>query len=140
MTKHSRILLVSIVVLFAVLLTACGGNAPAESWPGVTVDPSGQTAYVSYNTEIYQVNLSNGTEAWRYPQEPDNKLHFYAPPLLTDAGDLLLGGYNHVFYKIKRDGSQAPLTFNSATDRYVGQALLVGDTVLAPRPTQTCTP
>ena len=66
-------------------LSACaGGVTTATSWPGLTVDD--KYAYVAYNTQVYAVDLVNGTERWRYPAEPDNNVTFYADPTLSEDG------------------------------------------------------
>ena len=46
----------------------------ANSWPGVMIDAEQETIYVAYNTFIYALNLSNGSEKWRYPAKADNKM------------------------------------------------------------------
>jgi len=128
--KHHRFLLVLTVLAAAVLLSACG-SAPAESWPGVTLDAESQTAYVAHGTHLYQVNVTNGQEVWRFPTEA-GRTNFYAPPLHTDNGELLVGGYDHLFYSIKPGSEQPNWTFTGAADRYVGKPLVMGETVFAP--------
>lgn len=115
----------------SVLLSACSGQA-SESWPGITVGPDGQTVYVSYSSHVYQVNLANGSEIGRFPLEPKGKTTFYAPPAVTEDGNLLLGGYDFVFYSVKPGSEQANWIFDEAKDRYVGGALIEGDLVFAP--------
>jgi outer membrane protein assembly factor BamB len=47
--------------------------------------------YVSSGSFIYAVDVQNGREVWRYPAEADSKLLFYATPVLTEDGQLLIG-------------------------------------------------
>lgn len=84
------------------MLSACAGAAnTATSWPGLTVDD--QFAYVAYNTQVYAVDLSNGKEVWRFPDEPDNSVTFFADPELTDDGQLIVGGYDFNLYSLEPD-------------------------------------
>jgi outer membrane protein assembly factor BamB len=127
--KKSRITFLITLAFLAVLLTACSGAA-SESWPGVAVD--GDTVYLSYATQIYQLNLASGAEQWRFPAEADNKINYYAPVALSDDNQqLLVGSYNHVFYSIPSGGAQASWSFSEAEDRYIAKALVLGDQVFA---------
>ena len=97
--KHKHYLFILVFIGIAVTLSACaGGVTTATSWPGLTVDD--QYAYVAYNTQVYAVDLINGSERWRYPAEPDNKITFYADPSLSQDGQLIVGGYDFVLYSL----------------------------------------
>ena len=57
----------SISLLFAFLLTACGGGGepPPSSFPGMTID--GQSGYLANNSHVYKFDAATGVEKWRYP-------------------------------------------------------------------------
>lgn len=135
MTKKPRILFFALLLALSVLLSACSGQV-AESWPGITVvpegEPNGGTAFVAYTGQIYQVNLENGAEISRYPAEPDGKINFYAPPAVATDGNLLVGGYNFVFYKVQPGNGDPIWSFDDARDRYIAKPLAMGDLVYAP--------
>ena len=103
-----------------------------ESWPGLTYDAASDTIFVSYSTEVYQLNPATGAELWRYPKEPNSKTQFYAPPVVAENGDVLIGGYDHVFYSLKPGSDQPNWTFNGAKDRFIAGALVANDLVYAP--------
>jgi len=126
-------LLITIAILGG-LLTACTGAAgAATSWPGVLVDSNQEIAYVAYNTYIYAVNVSNGTEKWRYPEKADSKITFFAPASMTQDGQLLAASYDHKLYSLNPEGSTAPnWVFDGAQDRYIAGALTYGEDIFAP--------
>jgi hypothetical protein len=70
--KKSRITIFITLAFLGVFLAACSGT-PSESWPGVTVE--GDSAYLSYGTQIYQIGLVDGREKSRLPSEADNKIN-----------------------------------------------------------------
>ena len=87
--RHKKLLFLLAFIGIAVTLSACAGGATtATSWPGLTVDDN--YAYVAYNTQVYAVDLVNGSERWRYPAEPDNNITFYADPTLSQDGQLIV--------------------------------------------------
>jgi outer membrane protein assembly factor BamB len=130
--KKTRVTILLTIAFLAVLLTACTGGV-SESWPGVTVD--GDTVYLSYTTQIYQLNMANCTpagcvEQWRFPAEPNNKINYYAPVAASEDGSqLFVGSYNHVFYGIPSGGTEAKWSFAEAKDRYISKALVIGDQI-----------
>jgi outer membrane protein assembly factor BamB len=127
--KKTRVTILITLAFLALFLTACSGVAP-ESWPGVAVE--GETIYLSYATQIYQLNPTNGAEQWRFPAEADNKINYYAPVAVSEDGSqLFVGSYNHVFYGIPSGGAQSSWSFSEAKDRYIAKALVLGDLVYA---------
>ncbi|OGO36813.1 MAG: hypothetical protein A2W35_01935 [Chloroflexi bacterium RBG_16_57_11] len=126
--KKSRVTILIAFAFLSVFLAACTG-AVSESWPGVAVE--GDTVYLSYATQIYQLNVEDGVEQWRFPAEPDNKIQYYAPVAVSEEGQpqVLVGSYNHVFYSIPAEGAQTSWSFSEAEDRYIAKALVMGDLV-----------
>jgi outer membrane protein assembly factor BamB len=134
--NKSRTFLVSLFILIAVFLSSCSGGASvANSWPGLTVDPNGETAYLADNTQVYAINLSNGSEKWRYPQEADNKITFFAPPVLTPDGQLLVASYDHNLYSLNPENgqpNQGNWPFTGAKNLFIASPLVSEDKVFAP--------
>jgi outer membrane protein assembly factor BamB len=136
--KNSRLILL-FFTLFIVsgLLSACAGGAgTATSWPGFSVDPSQQVAYLADSQYVYAVDLTNGAEKWRFPTKGDAKVTFYAAPSLTKDGQLIVGDYSKVLHSLdpntgaETQGKQWP--FTQATDRYIGSSLVKDQTIYAP--------
>jgi outer membrane protein assembly factor BamB len=127
--KKSRVTILVTFAFLAIFLAACSG-APSESWPGVAVE--GDSVFLSYATQIYQLNLANGVEKGRFPAEGDNKINYYAPVVLSEDGkQLLVGSYNHSFYSFPIGDGPASWSFSEAEDRYIARALVLGDMVYA---------
>ena len=78
------------ILLGAALLSACvGGAVHGSTWPGRTAD--GETAYLADGPLVYAINLSDGREIWRYPGDRDASLAFYATPVVTPDGLIIVG-------------------------------------------------
>lgn len=129
--KSNRLILLIIFIL-VLALSGCAGQGAmvASGWAGLTSD--GETAYISFNTQVVAVNLMNGSERWRFPVEPDPKITFYAAPALTEDGDLIVGGYDNVLYRINSQSGQGGPFFDGAQGRFIGSPLVGSDLVYAP--------
>ena len=112
----------------------------ATSWPGLTVDPNGETAYLADNTFVYALNLANGSEKWRYPEKADNKITFFAPPVLTPDGQLLAASYDNKIYSLNPENgqtNQGNWPFSGAKNRYIASPLVADQKVFAPSADQS---
>ena len=128
-----RTLIILFFVFLALLLSACSGaGRQASSWPDFTVDPNGEVAYLSFGNFVYAVDLKNGTEIWRFPSEKDNKVTFYAAPVLTNDGQLIVGGYDNVLYSLNPENGQQNWTFEGAENRYIASPLVTDEFIYAP--------
>jgi len=131
--KMPRPLLFATLLLLGLLLSACGGGFGASSWPGVTYDEASNTIYAAYNQHVYAIQAENGVEAWRFPAEPENSVFFYAPPTLTEDGQLLVSGYNNRLYSLDpASNGQTNWTFAGAGNRFVASAASSTDVIFAP--------
>lgn len=119
---------ISLALLF---LTGCSAIA-ANSWPGLTIDPESNTVYMAYNTAIFAVDIGNGNVKWQFPAEPNNQITFFAPPTLTDDGQLIVGGYNQILYSLNAETGVQNWAFEGAANRYIGSALYTNNTIYAP--------
>jgi outer membrane protein assembly factor BamB len=121
-----------VLLILSIFFSACAGSAStvASGWAGIATDE--ETAYLAFSTQIIAVNLTNGTERWRFPVEANAKITFYADPVLTENGQLIAGGYDSILYTINpANGLGTPL-FTGAGDRYIGSPLVTADMIYAP--------
>ncbi|MCW5877629.1 MAG: PQQ-binding-like beta-propeller repeat protein [Anaerolineales bacterium] len=122
---------VLILLPLMLLLAACGTPQDAGSWPGVSLNEDASVAYVAYGPHVYAVQTTNGAEAWRFPAE-SGAFNSYAPVQAGPDGNLLVSGYDHVFYSLDADTGSQQWAFNAGGNRYIGSALAVGQLVYAP--------
>lgn len=129
---HKNIIIIFTLLALSLSLVGCGGSARtvASGWAGITTDDD--TAYVAFNTQVVAIDLANGTVRWRYPNEPDAKISFYAPPALTDDGGVIVGGYDNILYRINADNGQGTPFFEGANGRYIGGVLVTPNYIYAP--------
>jgi outer membrane protein assembly factor BamB len=121
-----------ILLILSLFLSACAGSAStvASGWAGITSDQD--TAYLAFSTQIVAVNLTNGTERWRFPAEANAKITFYADPVLTESGQLLAGSYDSILYSINPANGLGTPFFSGAENRYIGSPLVTADMIYAP--------
>ena len=130
MKSHHLLLLITLLILSVALSACAGGTATvASSWPDLTVDE--ETAYLSYNQHIYAIDLANGTEKWRFPVEANNKISFYAAPVITPDGQLV-GGYDYILYSLNPQTGTENWSFKNANNRYIGSPLASDAGIFAP--------
>ncbi|MCF6278643.1 MAG: PQQ-binding-like beta-propeller repeat protein [Anaerolineales bacterium] len=131
--KVKTILVIVTVMMLSVLLSGCSAAAlRSNSWSGLSADA--EKAYLANGSFVYAVNLSNGSQAWRYPVEKaDSKESYFAAPVLT-AGDQLLiasAGANHSLVSLDPNTGIAKWTFGEAEGGWVASPLVVTDTIYA---------
>ena len=137
---RKKLVFVTLVLLVAVILTGCTGGAAVRgtTWAGLAA--SGDIAYLADGATVYAVNLTNGTEAWHYPEKADTKRLFYATPAVTSDGLVIVGsaGTNHVLVAIDPNDinpdTKVPAeawTFSGAKDHWVAAPLIIGDKLFA---------
>ncbi|MDD2922232.1 MAG: PQQ-binding-like beta-propeller repeat protein [Anaerolineales bacterium] len=97
-----RLILISMLALLgSLVLSACsGGRTVSNNWHGLAADA--ERAYLSNGSFVYAIDVKTGNQIWQYPAAADSKLLFYAAPVLTADGQLLIGsaGTNHPFISL----------------------------------------
>ncbi len=127
-----KILLIITFSLLALSLSACSGSFAPTSWPGLSVAPSGETAFVAYQNAVYAVNVKDGSLRWQYPQKAERSRTFFAPPAYApDGSSLLAGGYDKVLVSLNPENGQENWQFEAAS-RFVGAPLATEKAVYAP--------
>jgi len=132
--KTKKLILILLLALGALLLSACTGQTPSNTWHGLAADAD--RAYVSTGSFIYAVDLRNGSEVWRYPPKADSKLLYFANPILTADGQLLIGssGKTHDFISLDAATGKEKWakSFSGAGGGWVASPLVMNDTIYAP--------
>ncbi len=130
-----RLILISLLALGSLILSACaGGQGVSNNWHGLTADA--ERAYIANGSFIYAVDLKTGKEAWHYPAEADSKLMFYATPVLTSDGQLLIGsaGTKHPFVSLDPATGKEKWaeSFTENKGAWLASPLVYNDKIYAP--------
>jgi outer membrane protein assembly factor BamB len=130
-----RLILISLLALGSLILSACsGGRGVSNNWHGLAADAD--RAYIANGTYVYAVDLKTGNEAWRYPAQADSKLMFYATPVLTSDGQLLIGsaGTKHPFVSLNPATGKEMWaeSFTKNKGAWLASPLVLNDTIYAP--------
>lgn len=131
--KTKRLILISLLALGAILLSACSGAAFSNNWPGLAADE--ERVYVTSGSFIYAVEVQTGRQVWRFPADSDNKLLFYATPVLTEDGQLLIGsaGQNHTFFSLDPETGREKWSLqNGAKNVWMAPPLVFNDVIYVP--------
>lgn len=134
------------ILIIALLLSSCvGGSGTVNSWPGFATDAENQVVYLANGKHVYAIDLSNTIAStdekdptpkyqmkWRFPLEPDNKINFFAAPVLTPDGQLLAGSYNHKLYSLNPANGQTNWTFEDSTSTLVASPLVSNGRIFLP--------
>ena len=134
-----KLVFVSILLLAAVFLSACtGGPIRGSTWPGLTADE--QTAYLADGPFVFAINLRDGRELWRYPEDSDAKLAFFSTPVITPEGHVIIGSSGTSYSLLALDPADisnetntpaVEWTFEGAQDHWVAAPLVVDDRLFA---------
>lgn len=133
--NKKKITLVLALALAALLLSACGGRATlVNTWSGLSADA--ERAYLASGSHVYGVDVTDGKEIWRFPLETDTNLLFYANPVLTEDGQLLVGSEGNTHELVSLDPATGKENwaepFLDAKGRWVASPLVFNDRIYAP--------
>ncbi len=126
-TKYK--ILIGLLLVLAVTLSGCATGLTASSWTGVTADA--EYAYVAGGPYVYAVNLQTGAEVWRFPAKAATATPFYATPVLTPDGQLIVGSFDKKLYSLNPKSGAENWRFEQARDRWIGGVLVTGDAIYA---------
>lgn len=129
--NSKKILLISLILLAGLLLSGCSAIS-ANSWPGVSFDSTSDTIYVAFNNHVYAVDANTGTQKWLYPQEADRNKTFFAAPVVSGDGQLIIGGYDKILYSLDATTGTEKWSFVGAGNRYIGSVLIFDGKIFAP--------
>ncbi len=127
--KKKLMILTIVMLLLAVGASGCTTAGLATSWPGLNVNQD--LAYVAYGNYIYAVKNSDGSLAWRFPQELVKDTVFFAAPAYEN-NVLVAGDYNNVLFGLNAITGQQNWDFKVAKDRYIASPLLYNGITYAP--------
>ena len=124
------IVFIGLLLGLAMILGGCATGMMASSWPGVTADAN--NAYIAGGPYVYAVNLQTGAQVWRFPEKASVANPFFATPVLTSDGQLIVGGFDKKLYSLNPLTGQSTWQFTDARDRWIGGALVADGMIYAP--------
>jgi outer membrane protein assembly factor BamB len=122
--------LIGLLLPLAVVLSSCAGGLTASAWPAMTTDT--KNAYLAGGPYVYAVSLQTGAQVWRFPASSSAANPFYATPVLTPDGQLIVGGFDKKLYSINPQTGQSTWQFTGAHDRFFGGVVAVNNMIYAP--------
>ena len=128
--KTKYVVMIAALVALAVFLSGCATGLTPSSWPGITADA--ENAYIAGGPYVYAVNLQTGAEVWRFPAKAATANPFYAAPVLTADGQLIVGSFDKKLYSLNPASGAQNWTFTQAKDRWIGGVLVTSDAIYAP--------
>ncbi len=122
--------LLMLTALLGVTVTGCtAATGQASSWPGYTI--SEEVGFFAYGPQVYALDLKNGSQLWRYPQESGANRQFFAAPALGED-ILVVGDYANTLVALDAANGTEKWSFKAADDRYIASALVFEGSVFAP--------
>lgn len=129
--KRKNIILISVFVMLATLLSACTGSnsGVTNSWTGALLTDS--AIYYSGGSKVYALKVDNGNIIWEYPEKVSATRIFSAEPVM--AGDqLIVADYGKLLTSLNSLNGKESWQFSGAKARYIDSPLVVGDLIIAP--------
>lgn len=127
--KNKLILLGIVVLVVAFLISGCTPVGMATSWPGL--NKSAELSYVAFGNYVYAVKNTDGSLAWRFPQDLKKETVFFAAPAIEN-NLAVFGDYTNLLYGVDATTGQLIWTFSEAKDKYVGSPLIKNNMIYAP--------
>jgi outer membrane protein assembly factor BamB len=134
--KQKNLLIISIVLLFSLLVSACSSAIYASTgWYGLSANSS--SAFLAAGGQVFAVDLSSHNQQWVFPQKANSK-GFYANPVLTSDGQVLLPSYDNNLYSVDAATGAQKWVFpqtgasNGSKNRLIGSPLVMNDTIYQP--------
>lgn len=130
--NKKKLILIPAFALMAFFIGGC--SAKPNNWAGLSAD--GERAYLATGSEVYAVDLGTGKEVWHYPEKADGKRLYFANPVVTPDGQLLIGseGTAHVLLSLdpKTGKENWAEPFSAANGLWVASPLVLNDRIYAP--------
>ncbi len=137
--KKLRIPLILSVLLLGLLLSACTSGFGASGWAGLSADST--TAYLAEGAQVQAIRVSDGNALWSFPQPAVSGKTFFATPVLTSDGQLIVGDYSNNLYSLNPQTGVANWTFTpqkenvtqtANTGRFISAPLVTDKAIYAP--------
>jgi outer membrane protein assembly factor BamB len=143
-SMRKKILLVTVILLAAVLLSGCTGST---TWFGLSA--SGDVVYLANNTAVHAIDVKTGSELWSFSGEASSGISlgrssklFVVDPLITDDGLVIIAssGNDHILYAVnpkdipdpKKPSPNIVWKFTGSDGHWIAAPLIVDNRLFAP--------
>jgi outer membrane protein assembly factor BamB len=128
--KRKQIILISTLLFFSMLISACSSAIYASTgWHGLAA--STDTAFLAAGGQVFAVDISTHNQKWVYPEKANSK-GFYANPVLTPDGSLLVPSYDNSLYVVDAAAGTLKWSFSGSKNRLIASPLVIGNTIYQP--------
>jgi outer membrane protein assembly factor BamB len=139
MHRWRRGILPVVVILAALVISGCSGNANAltgPSWPGITAGDD--TIYVAFQAGVHAIDGETRDTVWSYSAVSERRtliggrspVNFYAEPAVGE-GIVVAGDYTETLHALDADNGQLLWTFSTNRARFIGGAVVDDGVVYA---------
>ncbi len=129
--KSKHIQVVSTLLLLSIFISACSSAVYASTgWHGLSA--GSDIAYLAAGSQVFAVDLNTGSEKWRYPAKPIGKIAFYANPVLSSDGQLIVPSYDHKLYSINPANGSENWVFSGSSNRLIASPLVTEKMIYQP--------
>jgi outer membrane protein assembly factor BamB len=130
--KQKYLPILSVLLLFSLFISACSSAVYSSTgWYGLTA--SSDTAYLAVGSQVHAVDLNTHAEKWHYPDKANAKITFYANPVLTSDGQLLVASYDHNLYSLNPAANGSlNWTFSGSKNRLIASPLVINNIAYQP--------
>jgi len=109
--------LIGLLLPLALVLSGCAAGLTANAWPAMTTDY--QECLPGRGPYVYAVSLQTHAQVWRFPASSSAANPFYATPVLTPDGQLIVGGFDKKLYSINPVTGQSTWQFTGAMTAFL---------------------
>ena len=127
--KKTHFLIIVVMLGLSFVLSSCVSGPRVTGTPGISI--ADETAVVAYGPYVYGLDAESGSVLWHFPEKKDNKIVFYATPLLADSF-VYIGDLANNFYKMDIANGDVVWIFSEAKGHFIGQAAEADGIVYAP--------
>jgi outer membrane protein assembly factor BamB len=91
-----------------------------------------ENVYLAAGTQVFSLDISSGSENWRYPDKANAKIAFYTNPVLTPDGQLLVPSYDTNLYSLDPTTGSQNWSFEDSSNKLIGSPLVIGEMIYQP--------
>ena len=114
-------------IAIALFISACGSAYQSTGWHGLANDTD--NVFLAAGTQVFSIDISSGSENWRYPEKANAKIAFYTNPVLTSDGQLLVPSYDTNLYSLNPTTGSQNWLFEESSNKLISSPLVMGEMI-----------